>query len=417
MPSKNNFYKTLLGVNGQVLVGKQVEYTDDTTFKDFVANAAEGEIGVFKVSDNSAYTGLAAATAVTEVYIAVKRDGNAETSVPFFVGKVDKTRTAYTAPVKQIVSINSNATGTASLVVQDITFTAAASGVDGNSITITYVVAGLNTALSVAVVGDAITVNLATDGAGVATSTATLVLAALLASAPATALVTPTLTGTGATVQVAAGSTPLAGGASPTAPVVNHIYSVRVLDMTLGFQPFPSYNWEVRANAGETYDSVMDRLVAKINNDSYVANDSNANSVVVAAYTNNVLTITGGEYGMLFRVQLLENFKTLGTVTLTQAMVQGSGYPDQVKILEQLGDIYKGVTTANPLQGANESDFGKPTSFVSTSLGYNLFIFSGERAEVSRTPHHVQTFARTIIVCIPSTGTNADAELTTIFGL
>jgi hypothetical protein len=57
------------------------------------------------------------------------------------------------------------------------------------SVTIAYVVAGTNTALSVGVVGNAITVTVATDGAGSATSTASQVVAAINASTPAAALV------------------------------------------------------------------------------------------------------------------------------------------------------------------------------------------------------------------------------------
>ena len=126
------------------------------------------------------------------------------------------------------------------LAVQDIPYTAtlAMRGVAGNSVTITYVVAGLNTALSVAVVGTAITVNLATDGAGAATSTATLVLAAIKASEAASRLVTASITGNPATVQVAAGATPLAGGAAST-------YTFRVWGM-----PSSRNAWELITDAG-----------------------------------------------------------------------------------------------------------------------------------------------------------------------
>lgn len=61
---------------------------------------------------------------------------------------------------------------------------------DVTDITVTHVVSGNNTPLSVAVVGSDITVNLATDGGGLATSTAANVVTALTASAPASALVT-----------------------------------------------------------------------------------------------------------------------------------------------------------------------------------------------------------------------------------
>lgn len=71
----------------------------------------------------------------------------------------------------------------------NLVFTADLAGVAGNSIRIRYVVAGNNTVLSVAVASNDITVNLATNGSGVPTSTAALVLAAINASGPANALI------------------------------------------------------------------------------------------------------------------------------------------------------------------------------------------------------------------------------------
>jgi len=71
----------------------------------------------------------------------------------------------------------------------DLVYDALGRGTGGNSVTVTYVVAGASTALTVSVSGNAITVNVATDGASAATSTAAQVAAAVAASAPATALV------------------------------------------------------------------------------------------------------------------------------------------------------------------------------------------------------------------------------------
>lgn len=71
----------------------------------------------------------------------------------------------------------------------DLRFLADVAGTAGNNIRIRYVVAGNNTALSVAVASNDITVNLATNGSGVPTSTAAQVLAAINASAPASALI------------------------------------------------------------------------------------------------------------------------------------------------------------------------------------------------------------------------------------
>jgi hypothetical protein len=71
----------------------------------------------------------------------------------------------------------------------NIVYTAKTAGVAGNSIRVRYVVSGNNTPLSVSVSTNDITVNLATNGSGVPTSTADQVKAAVIASGPANALV------------------------------------------------------------------------------------------------------------------------------------------------------------------------------------------------------------------------------------
>ena len=65
----------------------------------------------------------------------------------------------------------------------DLKYTAVRPGVGGNSITITYVVAGANTPLSVSRSGNALTVNVATNGSSAATSTAAQVRDAVNADA------------------------------------------------------------------------------------------------------------------------------------------------------------------------------------------------------------------------------------------
>jgi hypothetical protein len=72
----------------------------------------------------------------------------------------------------------------------DLTYAADASGQGGNNIRVAYVVAGVDTPLSVSVAGNDITVNIATDAGGIATSTAAEVRDAVNAHAGASALVT-----------------------------------------------------------------------------------------------------------------------------------------------------------------------------------------------------------------------------------
>lgn len=95
-----------------------------------------------------------------------------------------------------------------------LVFTANAQGSNGNNIRVRYVVSGVSTPLSIAVSGNDITVNVQTNGASAAISTATQILAALNADAAASALILTSLAagndGTG--VAVAFAYTNLTGG-------------------------------------------------------------------------------------------------------------------------------------------------------------------------------------------------------------
>ena len=96
-------------------------------------------------------------------------------------------------------------------VVQGLTYAAKAAGALGNLTSITYVNGGVSQSLTVGVVDKAITVNLATDGGGVATSTADDVKTAVEGYGAAAALVD--ITGTGAVALIAASQVYLVGGA------------------------------------------------------------------------------------------------------------------------------------------------------------------------------------------------------------
>lgn len=104
-----------------------------------------------------------------------------------------------------------------------ITYTSVTANAEANNITVQLKDPKAKTqALSVEVVGTAITVHLATNGSSVVTSTATLVLAALAASAPASLLITaastPTSSGAGVVVATIKAKN-LAGGLTEAFPI------------------------------------------------------------------------------------------------------------------------------------------------------------------------------------------------------
>ncbi len=105
----------------------------------------------------------------------------------------------------------------------DLKFTAKPAGVVGNGYRVTVVVAGVSTALSVALSGNDLTINSATNAGSAATSTAAQVLAALKANAAISAKFEVALaTGNDGTGVVAAFAfTNLAGGTEYVAPHID----------------------------------------------------------------------------------------------------------------------------------------------------------------------------------------------------
>ncbi len=101
----------------------------------------------------------------------------------------------------------------ATLTNQGVTYTAVTAGAAGNSITVALLDPGMDGALSINVTGSDIEVTLA-YATGAVTTTAAQLVAALLLDAGVTALVTPS--GAGATPLNALAETPLANGADAT---------------------------------------------------------------------------------------------------------------------------------------------------------------------------------------------------------
>lgn len=102
MLNKNKFWKSLLGQFAEIIVAKNVAYTDDATFDLFVANAVDGEIGVVYADTKAVVAAAGPAIAATDrVFIALKRDGQVETTNVFTKNMLTASRIAYAAPVAQ----------------------------------------------------------------------------------------------------------------------------------------------------------------------------------------------------------------------------------------------------------------------------------------------------------------------------
>lgn len=131
---------------------------------------------------------------------------------------IDPADKATLAAKKSSVTLNGRDGAAATLTTgtpgaDRIVWTAKTPGAAGNAITIAMIASGNDTPLSVEVAGQAITVNLATDSEGSATSTAAQVVAAVTAHAGASELIAAASTDPG--FVDAAASTHLTGGQDP----------------------------------------------------------------------------------------------------------------------------------------------------------------------------------------------------------
>lgn len=164
----------------------------DTAFTDDVSAQVTSEKAVLT---SPGYAPFSITTGVNDTF-KLKVNGGAEKTVTFLPSP---------AVQAQVTIAGADSNG-------GVTYKAVAYGTSGNSIQVRHVVAGNSTPLTISVTGSQITVNVATDSGGLATSTATAIATAVGLYGPASALVTAAATGTGASITAAAGYTNLVGG-------------------------------------------------------------------------------------------------------------------------------------------------------------------------------------------------------------
>jgi anaerobic selenocysteine-containing dehydrogenase len=153
-----------------------------------------------------------------------------------------------------------------------VAYTARFGGTGGNSIQVAHVASAANQTLGVSVSGSNVTVTLATDGSGSATSTASQVAAAVNGSAAATLILTAEAGGTGSDLATAAALGALAGGSvdyTAAYTFANHgLQQKGFWNMTKGWFGDTSYRSQFGAGYEETLSALpenqatMDALFA-----------------------------------------------------------------------------------------------------------------------------------------------------------
>lgn len=226
--------------------------------------------------------------------------------------------------------------------VSGVKFVAKLGGAQGNSITIAVVdPAAINQALSVGVVGSAITINLATDGSGNITSTFTQIASAVNLSAPASALVTASVVGTGsltpesvaATLQVTQGAGGILYTAVTPGTAGNSItirYVVAGLNTALSVGVVGS---AITVNLATDGAGVATSTAAQVR--AAVAGD-----VAAAALVNSAVTGVGGTLAAALAVTNLAGGTDDGTLVATP-LAGGANQPASVAKFQAFGIFRK----------------------------------------------------------------------------
>lgn len=403
----SNYSKNLSGLNQKLIVANQIEYTDETSIRNFMANAVSGEIGVY-LQDGSLQTGALSAGDVFK--IVQMRDGFVEaTPLIKWDDLFRSLYTAYVAPVRQVSYIGYAATGsddlsfnftgaavdnalTAGISVRDTTpgnqpfpvqegYATITSSTQDEYETLAQIVSALN--------GDYDYERTQPDR---------FVKAEIVSNGALTELTEDATVINGSTIVTFAGNQTIATGAFVAFRGIVYKVAVGVsagTSLTID-RPYQG--------ASETFDvSASVDLAATI------------------AYTSGTtklgVKLTGLSDECHFKITGVDNLY-LSPITYTTAWKLGSGSGASIVEWEKReGIIFDGV--GSTVNAAFKDDFGQPTLFGSSSLTYNLMFldFSPGILPSAGLPNYQQNQIERVVFAVPASGTNPNAELRTIFGL
>lgn len=216
-----------------IVVGSTTSWTGAGAAASSPAVAAGSELAGVGVSATTVVVQMAdQASTVAQIIAAVA--ANAGVTALVVATSLGTSAAQYKVAANPAVTLTGGlAAASAAVVLQDLTYTAAATGVAGNLITVTYTTGATAGAEVVTVVGNAITIQIQSG-----VSTATQIHTAFNASSPATTLATNTVSGTGATAQVTTNASPMTGSVGAQALSFYLDQSITALTASYVYFPF-----------------------------------------------------------------------------------------------------------------------------------------------------------------------------------
>lgn len=190
--------------------------------------------------------------------------------------------------------------------------------------------------------------------------------------------------------------------------VAGTTYGITIKETTPGYEPLPTWSYSITAAPGETLETLIDKLVARINADDSPENHHLERLVNAAKVSTTGISLTAVDFGVHFEAILREGFKG-GQVRKTTLFNPGSGTGDWMQQLEMEGNVFAGTTTYN---AQFAEDYGQPTNLVDTSLGYDVFIITNEKSirSVGNANTKDTEFSK-IVIAVPSEDPSPSDEL------
>lgn len=430
--AKNKFFLTTKGFNAEVVVAAPLAYTSQATYANFVANAAEGEIGIFNADTQALIT--AAGTIVPTPVVAPSLTGSTTGGTLAAATYYMKYSYVSASGGESVASGESSVVTTGSTSSITVNVPAGPAGSKPKF----YIGTGAGTEGQYflgAVGSTSIVITTATGTAGtpLTTATGTQSVPAPIGANIFIAQKRDTLVHETTPFKVAAGTVTITPYVAPVkqvstlstfpAVVVGNVWTVAVFDTTPASQPYPAWEYSYTIKTGDTIATAVAGLLALINNVTDPQDYAYGKLVVATSGGSgdtSTLILTSVDFGRPFRVATRDaiSYTSSGiTVTLTTPYKAGIGTYDNVSEVEGEGIIYSGVTTNYPgATGANPDEFGTATKFALANKTYNTYLISFYESEHSPLPLERHFQKKYIVLFTPSTGTTPDAAVASILG-
>lgn len=426
--AKNPYYLTTKGFNAEVVVAAQIAYTSQSTIANFVANAAEGEIGIFNSTTGNliSSTGSTIPTPVVAPTLVGSTSGGTLAATTYYL------KYSYTSASGG----ESVASGEASVATTGTTSSIQVNFPAGPTNTIPKVYIGtgagtegqyfLGTANATTVI---VTTATGTAGTPLTTATGTLTQPAPAGSKIFIAQKRDGLLNQTVPFTVTAGSSTKTPYSAPVQDVwtltgfptaaSGQTYSIAIFDTTPANQPYPAFDYDYTLNGSDTIATALAAYAARINDVTNPVNFPYGLIVTASVTGGNTLVLTAVA-GRTIRIATradIDYFSSAISVTHTTQGKLGVGTSDNVSEVEGEGIIFSGVTTNYPSpSNALPSEFGTAKLFTVAGATYNSFLITFYADEQSPLPLERHFQKRFICLFTPSTGTTPDAAVTAILG-